>query len=44
MRAATCVWHVAKYFGDVQSRAKMFGVEYRGSETSACVRSMFAEV
>jgi hypothetical protein len=34
MRAAACVWRVAKYFGDIRSRAKMFRVEYRGSETS----------
>jgi hypothetical protein len=34
MRAAACVWRVAKYFRDIQSRAKMFRVKYRGSETS----------
>jgi hypothetical protein len=28
MRMAACIWRVAKYFGDVRSHAKMFGVEY----------------
>jgi hypothetical protein len=44
MGAAEYVQHVAKYFGDVQSRAKMFRVKYQGSEMFTCVRSVFARV